>query len=147
MSVTQRQREILADLHTAIAYFRDFEQKTDGVSFTAIAAKAGIENLGSVYSAIESIKTNRTAEGLQELQKLRSEMKTVGLKVKVLDKIPSPREAGIPFVSSGTSTGPVEERDIVAAWNQCAKALQSVPQDARGNLVNSLAMFFGIGAI
>lgn len=158
--LTERQRTMVTDIKAAIAFLKDHE-KVEKTTLTAILARAGVDNQGHFYSTVKSLRQKKDDPEAQRLVKeIKEGMAALGVepsylkgirKLKVVDKEkneevvqPSLRRSKKDVAPTAVTFPAVNDEQ--SALNVCISSLSGLPQTKRENIINSVSMFYGLGA-
>lgn len=145
-TITAKQREMCSDILASIKYHESYEGGSAPHSLNQVLQRAGIENHGHFYSVVIALRRKGTPEALKLVEDLRQGL--AGLKIR-----PSYLWVQEPTVvteehkrQAVRSLETVVAGEEVEALNVCIRSLARFSQPKRENIINSVSMFYGLGA-
>jgi hypothetical protein len=142
---------MVQDIRASIKYLRDHEG-LETASLNAVLFRAGIENQGHFYSTMMSLLKKKDSKEAQDMVlEIKEGLASLGIKPSYLQGVRQSLRKTSPSSSSmmevqGTIADLPPEQDEMQALNVCIKSLQRFSQVKRENIINSVSMFYGLGA-
>jgi hypothetical protein len=142
-AITAKQREMCSDILASIKYHESYESSTPH-SLNQVLQRAGVENHGHFYSVVLALRRKGTPEALKLVEDIREGLAALGIRPSYLwVEGPKLKE---PVTINGAIGANAVAGEEVEALNVCIRSLARFSQPKRENIINSVSMFYGLGA-
>jgi hypothetical protein len=141
-AITAKQREMCSDICASIKYHIEYESSTPH-TLNSVLQRAGVDNHGHFYSVVIALRRKGTPEALKLVEDIREGLASLGIRPSYLwvegPKLKEP-------VTISPPSSPHHPEGEVEALNVCIRSLARFSQPKRENIINSVSMFYGLGA-
>lgn len=143
-TITAKQREMCSDILASIKYHESYESSTPH-SLNQVLQRAGVENHGHFYSVVIALRRKGTPEALKLIEDIREGL--AGLKIRPSYLwVEGPKLKEPVTINAAISGANAVAGEEVEALNTCIRSLARFSQPKRENIINSVSMFYGLGA-
>lgn len=143
-TITAKQREMCSDILASIKYHESYEGGSTPHSLNQVLQRAGVENHGHFYSVVIALRRKGTHEALQLIENIRDGLAGLNIRPSYLwVEGPKLKE---PVTINGAIGANAVAGEEVEALNVCIRSLARFSQPKRENIINSVSMFYGLGA-
>lgn len=143
-TITPKQREMCSDILASIKYHESYEGGSTPHSLNQVLQRAGVENHGHFYSVVIALRRKGTPEALKLLEDLRQGL--AGLKIRPSYLWVQEPKLKEPVTINAAISAHAVAGEEVEALNVCIRSLARFSQPKRENIINSVSMFYGLGA-